>query len=274
MRVIKLGLFDYDGTIATRGNIPKTVLNGLVNLHSQDILTTVTTGKTIKQLHHRLEDYWSKVVSSGVPVSTENGGRLSENDKNVKFHPIQNDEISAVMDVVDKQKRSIIAVAYQPEEINSNLIVWSPNSRNLQDINAEDDSVSVYPMLTVVEFFHKVQNDKPCMLVVASADNNVIESFPDGLNFVTNEGVININSNNVNKGTGLIELSELVGIPLPNIMVAGNDKNDISLIETHAGTKIWIGDKLPNYEIYSDVIQITSPESFGKYLSGLQTSSI
>jgi len=50
----KLALFDIDGTIAEKGVVPKSVIEGIEHLHKKGYITTVSTGRGYTRLKEAL----------------------------------------------------------------------------------------------------------------------------------------------------------------------------------------------------------------------------
>jgi hydroxymethylpyrimidine pyrophosphatase-like HAD family hydrolase len=55
--VPKLAIFDVDGTLAERGVVPQSVLEGIKNLHDKGCSTTVSTGRGFVRLKEALGSY-------------------------------------------------------------------------------------------------------------------------------------------------------------------------------------------------------------------------
>ncbi len=270
VKTLKLAFMDFDGTITRNTQIDGAVRAGIKKMHANGVATTIATGKGYKQLNHRLGADLASLVSINMPISLENGGRIvGPESTNVFFHPLSAWEIEAVEQVVSSFSKSISAVAYHPENPNSNMVVWSPNGKNLSEIVYKDLPISDVCTLDSKHFFKKVLEDNPCMIIVAANEDNLYKVFPKMLNVVTNEGVVNINAEGISKGTAVLELSELLGIDVPNILVAGNDKNDLPLMLSQAGIKIWVGDVPSDLEVIGNILNYPNPTEFGNYLNSL-----
>jgi HAD superfamily hydrolase (TIGR01484 family) len=264
---IALGLFDLDGTLVNKDKFSSTTINGLEHFRRPSRHTSITTGKSYKQILNRHKSNLEVMVSQNMPMSLENGGRLVNMEgRNLTYHPLLNDEINMARDAVANPQNNIAAICYQPEDPLTNMVAWSPNKIDLSRMLYPDEQVIDIVETSEGRFFQRVSQDKPCMLIIVANDDSDNLSLPEGLNVVTNEGVVNITSMGINKGLSLIELSELVNIPLPDILVAGNDKNDYPLMKSDAGIKIWIGANIPDDLQLHEITNLKTIEELGKYL--------
>jgi hypothetical protein len=112
------------------------------------------------------------------------------------------------------------------------------------------------------------------MLMITARDNDCAKSLlPDEMTSATNGNIVQVNAQGISKGTSVMEIAEILGIPLTNIGVAGNDNNDRCLLDVASlGERIVVGDYgrtlsgllLPEHA--RQLIYLASPEELGEYL--------
>ena len=95
MEKIKLGIFDIDGTIRIKEKIPKEIIKGFNSLWESGVITTVATGRGYVRIREILGNFFPKIVSQSAPIGVENGGRISNTnrDTNIFYFPLTEEEI-------------------------------------------------------------------------------------------------------------------------------------------------------------------------------------
>jgi len=272
MERLKLALFDLDGTIRTKEDgVPIEVKSGITHLWQDDVTTTVMTGRGYARLREMLKSSYNDVISQSpiTPLGLETGARIADRNgkKNLKYYPLPVSEIQQTLETIVQNTSDVKLLAYYPERIDRRAVLWTPNSDKAQllqekyghfaDINTDTPSALEKLMF----------EDKPCMIAIQPETSGLLEAFPKGLNAVTNEGFINVNPVGIGKDTGTKDIAEILGVELSQVMVAGNDQNDVPFMNSGAGRKLWVGERVAGVLTIPDIIEVASPQELGTYLS-------
>lgn len=265
MESLRLGVFDILGTIRTKDGIPPSILEGFDNLHKHDVLTTVISGANIPYVRGYLEPFWGRIVSPNQAVVSENGGRITKLDwTNLKYFPLTADEIQAVLTIASKD--TIKFLGYFPQSPTEKGLVWTPDKERVPALRRTfGDFIDISTAL-LSELETQMRTEQPCMIIINPISQDFIHELPLGLNASLNEGLIGVNTQGINKGSGVEAMSDITAIPLGETLVAGNDHNDLPMFMLPVARKIFVGDGMGITNIPPDVIRQESPEALGKYL--------
>jgi len=268
MNKFELGIFDLDGTIKNSQGIPHEVIDGFKNIHNQGLLTTIITGKGNAHLTRTLAENKSIFLSPGVPVGLENGGRIvdTSGSQNLAYHGLTTQEIDTFLSFVDNA--DIPFILYHPEDISEKAKIWTRSPEISSALPVKEEYYDIFSA-TVEALSQRLNEEHPCMMVFTSPDQSVRSALPESLNVVSNEGVLHINSSQVHKGSGVIDIAHLTNTHLSRVLIAGNDENDIPMFALQVGEKVLVGESLPSITDMHDVTTIASVTDLGLYLSSM-----
>ncbi len=270
MEQLRLGVFDVDGTIRKKEGVPQEVKNGFKHMWEKGALTTVLTGRGYARMREMLAPDWNSIFSSQVPVGLENGARISNLDgtQNIRYFPLTETEIASTLDII--RKGDIEFLAYFSESVEKRATIWTPEERlvtNLQTSYGHFADINSDPLNT---FYHQLRQDRPCMLAIRPRNFEMKNDFPSGTNVVYNEGTLNLMGDGITKGKGVVEIADILDIPLANVVVAGNEENDLPMLQLPVGRKYFVG--TPVFAITSmpeNIIAVATQEDLGKSLQTL-----
>ena len=164
-----------------------------------------------------------------LPYITDNGGNLYHADKRLVNNVLPDKRTEEIASFLHDMQIPFLAYtdqivfSYLPTD---HLSVFTERLKGKMQIIAYE---SVHGCENIPSF--KITVDS-----TGNADMKTIEGlfhhqFPD-VNFNRSEGdLYTITSVNATKGIALEQLSEIAGIPLPQIMVFGDNHNDVSLLK-------------------------------------------
>lgn len=268
MEKIKLGIVDINGTIHTDAHgISQQVRAGFKHLRDSNVVTTIATGRGLRRAGELLGEDWHNIVSSGAPVSVENGGRLATQDgKNLRYHRMGQTTTESALDVVNANLAEVKFVAYYPKQPDQGAVLWTPNggatAARTEFLRRHGEPGEVRNH-SLPELARKIAEDQACMLIVNFHTPGMEEVFSDA-NMVVNGPELNILEHGVSKGKGVEDIADATGIPLDDIFVAGNDHNDVPMFVLPVGRKLLVGDTVT--ENIPDVVRLPRPEALGNYL--------
>lgn len=269
MERVRLGLFDVDGTIRSKGEISPEIERGFSNLwETEQILTTAITGRGYVRLREILGDKWQKIISSGLPVALENAGRIAtQTGENIRYYPLNQNEIISTLQTVDRSPSEVLFVAHFPELIEQKPVLWTPDTKEAERFKEQYGHFADITTSPLSDLEKRMRKDNPCMIMVRPRSPEFKNEFKNA-NVVFNEGEINLMTSGVNKGKGVEDISSIADIPLINFMVTGNDENDMPMFDLPVGVKIVVGDELKNkLPSEKNIVFVKTPEELGRFLS-------
>jgi hydroxymethylpyrimidine pyrophosphatase-like HAD family hydrolase len=268
---ISIGIFDINGTIQDREGVPKQITEAFKEMGRRGLRTTVATGRGVVRAKELLGEALPTVVSPGMPISVENGGRLSTLDgKNLIYHTLSSDVQTSTLDVLSTQKSDVEFAAYYPRDSRRGISLWTPTGNVPASFTKRHGDFGELHTDTVADLGKRMLDDEACMLIVKPRDIALATAFA-GANVEINEGELNILNGGINKGRGVLDIAEFTGTPLNQVMVAGNDHNDVSMLELSVGRKLFVGDNEVNL-VDERIIQLATPYLLGRYLKKLAIS--
>lgn len=268
MANIEIGIFDMDGTIRSKGIIPSQIEQGFEALHQNGILTTCITGRGYSRLVEILGPQGLTILSPNVPIGIENAGRIVDQlgQKNLKYYPLTIEEIASTIETLSAE--TVEFAAYFRQNSQEKAVLWTPHSAQLDTLAASMGHFAEINNCSLEKFARRMKQDRPCMLNVKTRTADFRDEFPRGINLVYNEGVININTQGINKGTGVQDISDILNIQLKSVLIVGNDENDLPMYRMPVGKKIFVGSLYEDQIAkVSDVIRVEDPVALGNYLT-------
>jgi len=274
----KLAIFDVDGTIAHKGVIPPSVIDGFKHLHHEGYMTTVSTGRGYIRLREMLGDLFETIISSEALIILEHGTKIVNREGKIVFGEFfSTSEIDHVADFTRANIGLFKLAWYNPSDISKKIPVWCADERDLQaEIEKRGHYADVFTcsigeleelllaeQLTNVTLrlkdFVKVENLK---LAFTRTETNVI--FQDGnMEFI---------KNNTNKGLAVEYLARKLHIKTGDVLIAGNAINDVEMLNVDAGIAILVSKGEDRVTVLSylsqpeKIITLDTPDDLGKYL--------
>jgi HAD superfamily hydrolase (TIGR01484 family) len=281
MQTIKMAVFDIDGTIAEHGHVPKSVIEGIMHLHRQGCITTISTGRGFMRLKEALGENFESIISPQALLIVEHGTKIVDRNGEVIFGEFFSArEIDHVIDFTRANIGLFRLAWFNPVDIGRKVQVWCQDESYLDfEIKKRGHYADVFyssigeleelllkeRLTNVTLKFHdyvKVENLK---LSLTRTDTNLI--FQDGnMEFV---------KNNTNKGLAVRYVADKLKISSDNVLVAGNAINDVEMLDSGSGMAILVSNGEERETILSylsnreDVITVDSPHHLGEYLAKL-----
>lgn len=262
---ISLGIFDINGTIQDKNGVPKEVIEGFKAMGRNGLRTTIATGRGVSRAKELLGDALHTVVSPGMPISVENGSRLATLDgKNIAHHTLSPDVRKSSLDIIDSERDDIEFVAHYPQDNRRGISLWTPNGEVPMSFTQRHGSFGEIYTDSVSDLDARVEADKAGMLIIKPRDTELAAAFT-GANVEINEAELNVLNENVDKGRGVQDIAEYVGVPLREVLVAGNDHNDIPMFTQLVGEKLFVGDNEISFPPGA-FLRFSTPALLGNYL--------
>ncbi|MCD7810074.1 MAG: Cof-type HAD-IIB family hydrolase [Erysipelotrichaceae bacterium] len=265
MQKIKMIVMDLDGTLLTsQRTISPYTKNVLIELQKNNISIILATGR----IYDKAKDIGKQLEFFRYPQSgyiCVNGLRLYDNKGQLLYQKpgLSYKDVQILSKYVVKYHASMRLVFENHVYIfDKNNPIQLPNyfKNTIRINNIDDIPLDVHDQLLKIVIMQS--SDKIDKLM------NVLKDLSYEICKVENDS-IEITPLNVNKGNGLIKMSQLKHIDCENVIAFGNGENDISMLKA-AGRSIAMGNAFDNVkQISDDVCLDHDSNGIGIYLSSL-----
>ncbi len=235
----QLYVFDLDGTITNQSKIiPPILQNTLRALQRGGALCTMATGNAFVQI---VRNFQGQFIPNA-PMILENGGRIVDvYESSYQEFPIDQHTQSIIPTIIADNTVDFLGfygsikedyMMYSPYELTSNSLV--------RILGQQTRSVE--------QFMEWVAEYSPVRIVFSLDSEPIVLPNHFSATLAPNVGTYEITAPNINKGSSLQWLVEMLDIPWERVAVFGNGYNDISLFKTQASTKVYVGNECPELE--------------------------
>ncbi len=269
---IKYAFFDVDGTLVTHNKLPLSVENGLLHLLRSNFKVSIVSGRGYGRLDSAFGIDSNLILSKDFPTILEHGGRIiTLEGRQIFYNPLTIKEIQQVFSVLKINKNNIYFFGFYNKTPGKKAMLYTLHKNEVDVIESKYGSfANVILINNVYEAVEQTKKISPCMIIIKLLDKKVLRTNSE-LNVTTNEGYYYINSKGVNKASSLMIVLRKLGIKKSEVLVAGNDYNDLEMFRHKFGVKLFIGTKQFK-EIMSDknIVRLESPKKLGDYLINLK----
>jgi len=229
--MIKMVVSDLDGTLLNdQGEISLINRNAIATLKDKGILFVIATGRPeqlVKQYVRQLEYHNDLIMYNGSVI-----GHPYRSTRKLS-HIIDKDVLQSILEYGTNHHK--LMMIYTQEAIYSN-----PNYRVdfFEKINQKlpEDQKAIFKPIGD-DFSHLLQKDVNKVLFIERDEKSYEDMYAYLSTFQkveivkSQKGFIDVNPEYANKGNALRKLAEYYQIDLSEIMVIGDQENDISMIE-------------------------------------------
>ena len=277
----KLALFDVDGTIISNGQIPDSVIDGMIHLQKLGYITTISSGRCYRRLMQDIEPIADKIISKDALLILEHGTKITDFDGNVVFAEyFQPDDIEHIVDFIRANSGIISYVMTSTPDPKKKLLALCLDEADLPAVLDYRGSYSKVKHVSMGELREILLSDDFSWIMNRLKPHVKVENLqlkltksPTILNF--QDGNMDFTKNNTNKGIAISYLKNHFAIGSDDILVAGNAINDKEMFNEDSSVRILVGpeserDIIKGY-IYSPegIIEVNTPSDLGIYLQSL-----
>ncbi|MBR5662320.1 MAG: HAD family phosphatase [Bacilli bacterium] len=237
----KLIICDMSGIASTRGVNNDELLNVLNNMINYD--SSFCTGKGYCGGYQTIKN-----IDMKVPFICENGSLIVDKQGNIKFCDHMNPaDVKELIETIAKEC-NFEFLAYI--DTKTHRYKFLKGNKNLTEDLTQPWFYSEEIYENVNEFLENIDLNNVCRITTRGLD------FDEGLEIfkkfhvVVSEGEFHSICNiGTNKGFGVKKLAEICNIDIKDIVIIGNDMNDIDMFKTNCGYKIATGAIMPPQEL-------------------------
>ncbi len=277
----KLAIFDIDGTIAVKGKIPGSVIEGLKHLQSVGYLTTVSTGRGYRRMRDALAEHFEDVISPDALIILEHGTKITHRDGSI----VQADYFSSAekdhfVDFIRANHAMVQFASYSLSDAERKVQIWVKSEadvaptletrREYADVFHESDE-DFKERLNGLEISHFLAKLEDFVVV----HNLKLKFTRSKMDLIFMDGYMQFVGSLTDKAKAIAYLEKFHETNTKDMLVAGNGINDVDMLNMDAGLRILVGsDKEAESVIChltgrEQLIRIESPETLGTYLQQL-----
>ncbi len=277
----KLAIFDLDGTLADKGVVPPSVINGISHLHDLNYTTAISTGRGYVRLREVLGVNFETIISPNALIIVEHGTKIVERNGNVVFGEyFSTNEIDHIIDFIRANIGIFKLAWYNPLDVKLKIPVWCANER---DVQAESDKRGHYAEVytsSIGELKERLLGQKFTNISLKLQDHITVENLKltftrTDTNVIFQDGNMEFIKSNINKGLSVLYVAKKLGYELSDMLLAGNAINDVEMLDIGAATTILVSKELESNTILSSlsnptsIITVDTPHDLGNYLQKL-----
>lgn len=263
----RLAIFDIDGTIATHGVIPESVVEGLKHLQQIGYATTVCTGRGYIRTKETLGGNFDTVVSAGALMILEHGTKITDREGEILFaNYFQKNEIEHIVDFIKANEEIVKLLWFNPPELDRKVQVWVLDPKNLTAEIAKrghyaDVFTCSYNELKERLLAQPLSNATAKLKEYIKVNNLKLHFTRSEINTLFQDGNMEFVRNIANKAEAIHFIENSFNLSKDNILVAGNAVNDVEMLNLEVGKRILVG----NEETLATVLgYLTNPENADK----------
>ncbi len=253
--MIKLVVSDVDGTMLDETErIPEEIRDLTELIARKNVLFTIASGREYSQVKE-LE----KLLNIRIPIIMCNGTAARHKDHFLWCETIDHKALRQIVTKADAYDMSVVLsmpsgeFAYRKTEFVEKTILQYGRFGNILRITDDDwDNLSVQKILIMNE------EEKPGYKEVLE----LLQTFDDCLTWTDFGTSLDIVPKGCTKASGVIRLSESLGIELSEVMALGDNYNDIEML-TEVGLGVAVNNAVDDLKASADYI------CKGKYIDGV-----
>lgn len=249
---------DLDGTLLDDNkNISKENLDAIEHIIKKGFIFMIASGRSNMSL-----DIFNKDIGlnkAGMYCIAYNGGMIfnAESGEKKIEHFLEKDEAVSILDITRK---------YNSEFVNTML--YTEGELYIENFNEDTDRYCKRSFLEpkVVKDLRSLKN-KNINKIFSLGRRDILEEIEKECNctnikykcsaFYSGDMIYEFNPLNIDKGSAILEFSEITGIDIKDIIAVGDNYNDISMIEK-AGLGIAVSNSPEEVKKHADVVTINN----------------
>lgn len=273
-----LAIFDIDGTIATHGVVPESVVQGLKHLQQIGYATTVCTGRGYIRAKEALGENFDTVVSPNALMILEHGTKITDRDGKILFaNYFQKNEIEHIVDFTKANEEIVKLLWFNPPLASQKVQVWVLEPKHLSEEIAKrghyaDVFTCSYEELKERLLAQPLSNATAKLKEYIKVNNLKLHFTKSEINTLFQDGNMEFIRNIANKAEAIHYIESNFNLSKNNIIIAGNAVNDVEMLNLEVGKRILVGNEetlttvlgyLTNIE---NTIKVADPNELGLYL--------
>lgn len=262
---MKLVICDMSGIATNRGvnNVP--LLSVLQSLKNYEC--SFCTGKGYRGGYETIRDFDFRQ-----PFICENGSVIVSREGHVLYHDCMNAE------KIDSMIRNISELPFEflaYIDLNTHKYKFLRGSKALSESLSQPWFYSEEIYYDVDAFLDNIDKENVCRITTRGLEVDLTTGILDDFHVVVSEHEFHsICNKETDKGSGVKKLAELCEVDLKDVIIIGNDKNDIDMFRLKECFKIATGIEMPPKDLLDLGNIYVSLDNLPQYLQRLDESTL
>lgn len=277
----KLAIFDIDGTIAVKGKIPPSVIEGLRHMQTVGYLTTVSTGRAYRRMRDALGDDFNDVISPDALIILEHGTKIVHRDGSV----VQADYFSSAetehfVDFICANKSMVRFAMFATPNPEDPYQLWVNEGEDIEAIRKERSSYANIFCCSFEELKERAHRYQISHFLAKLQSFIVVQNLKlkftrSSMDLIFMDGYMQFVGSLSDKAKAIAYLEQFHEVKVADMLIAGNGINDVDMLNLEAGQRILVGtdeeasNVIGHIKNCENVIRIESPSALGDYLKEL-----
>ncbi len=247
----QLAVFDIDGTITAphSNSIDKQVLDGILHLRSQGVVTTVCTGRPFARMKDALGDYYDTVISDEALIAVEHGAKVVDKKGNVVVETEFNTkDLDHFIAFTAANLDMVRFLSFHPGDLSRKSQIWCSEPTELDAIIKERGYYSDVFSGSFVDLRTRLDVQTISCITIKlkkhiKVENLKLEFTRSATKILLQDGNMEFIKSRVNKARAITFIRKQLGFYEHNVLVAGNAINDVDMLNMEAGHRILVGEE-------------------------------
>ena len=226
MEQIKLAIFDIDGTLLKWGSntIEESTVKAIHQLKEKGIEVLVATGRAF----YFIKPHVREVLDCDYFVTINGGCLLNIKGEIIKEHPISNEDVQFVIDLVDKYKASMAT------KTSKEMIVYKDYDHFAHYYGQGFQATNLFIDDTKNRNYHKTCESAKGIFIYSDDRDEIVDKLRENKNIIVHavgDFGIDVFSKESDKIHGIEEVLEMNQLTWANTIAFGDENNDLLMIK-------------------------------------------
>ncbi len=279
--ISKLAIFDVDGTLATHGVIPDSVLDGLMHLREIGYATTISTGRGYIRAKESLAEKFDKIISPEALLIIEHGTKVVDRNGQIQYsQDLSIEEINHIIDFSKVNLGMIRLIWFNPPDPTQRVQVWCYDASLVKEETEKrghyaDVFTSSFDDLKAKMLAQSISNVTAKLREFVKVENLKLHFTRTEIDTIFQDGNMEFVSNLADKAKAIDFIEKHYSVPFDNVLIAGNAINDVEMLNLEVGKRVLVGPSDERSVVLGyltkpdEVVSVENPEALGTYLQNI-----
>lgn len=277
----KLAIFDIDGTIAVKGKIPPSVIEGLKHLNRIGYLTTVSTGRGYIRMKSALGEHFEEVISPDALIILEHGTKITHRDGRVVQADYFSDaEKDHFVEFIQANQAMVRYASYILPDPEAKMQIWAKEAEGVEALVHDRGAFSDVFHCSYDELKERLRRQEISHILAKLEDFVIVENLKlrftrSKMDLIFMDTFMQFVGSLSDKAKAIAYLDEFHEVKVADMLIAGNGINDVDMLNMDAGQRVLVGtdnqaETVIGYiKNQGNIIRVDSPAALGDYLQTL-----
>lgn len=254
-------IFDIDGVVSTNGEISAEIKKAITNLKDKNISYTFASGRSYLRCIEII-----KSIAPTIPLLLENGSKIIKSNGEILYsYPLNHTSLKYLGSILHL---NIDNVKYSCFSSLNNLKYYFYTSRKFY-----------YNLKNTIKYCSTITNNINTFIAYAIKNQctQVTIEVKDRNSFIdtdfrfekSEKSFLHLKEKRINKGSAILDLTKILSVPLSEIVVMGNDYNDVPMFSLNVAKKILVYEEKIDSALIPYATQLLKQNYIATFLNNL-----